>query len=111
MSTSDQTIVRRVLASLLKQLEEGTPTGDFKHAPPVVLIMMSQPDQGSEESRPSEMISHISCQTGTEASAQHPGLNKFSLEEESSRGRAPRPCFMEPDRPCVNSGACEMLGY
>lgn len=43
--------------------------------------------------------------------SSHPGLQRFlSLETESS-SPAPRPCFMEPERECVHSGACEMRGF
>jgi len=45
--------------------------------------------------------------------ASHPGLEKFPQPQSDSEpnARAPKTCFMEPDRPCVNSGACEMRGY
>lgn len=41
----------------------------------------------------------------------HPGLEKFPLAEEETAHSAPKTCFMEPGRACVNSGACEMRGY
>ncbi|HEX8091728.1 MAG TPA: hypothetical protein VF762_22935 [Blastocatellia bacterium] len=41
----------------------------------------------------------------------HPGLEKFPLAEIIDPLPAPKTCFMEPGRVCVNSGACEMRGY
>ena len=46
---------------------------------------------------------------GTKSS--HPGLERFSISEEQATPSAPKPCFMEPGRHCVHSGACEMRGY
>jgi hypothetical protein len=43
--------------------------------------------------------------------AVHPGLEKFPLAETGGPLPAPKTCFMEPGRVCVNSGACEMRGY
>lgn len=41
----------------------------------------------------------------------HPGHERFTMIERSSTPADRKPCYMEPDRPCVNSGACEMRGY
>jgi hypothetical protein len=41
----------------------------------------------------------------------HPGLEKFPIAETETAPSAPKTCFMEPGRVCVNSGACEMRGY
>ena len=48
-----------------------------------------------------------SCRTP----ASHPGLERFTIIESQSISGAAKPCFMEPARVCVNSGACEMRGY
>ena len=40
----------------------------------------------------------------------HPGLERFTIEADSHPS-APKTCFMEPGRACVNSGACEMRGF
>lgn len=48
--------------------------------------------------------------THAEAQANHPGLERFPILEGASHP-APKPCFIEPARVCVNSGACEMRGY
>jgi|SRR5215216_1828543 len=46
---------------------------------------------------------------GTEAT--HPVFERFPIAEEETAPPAPKTCFMEPGRVCVNSGACEMRGY
>ena len=43
--------------------------------------------------------------------ASHPGLERFTIIASSPTSSTAKPCYMEPDRPCVNSGACEMRGY
>ena len=43
--------------------------------------------------------------------SSHPGLERFVTLKTESNSPAPRPCFMEPDRECVHSGACEMRGF
>jgi hypothetical protein len=48
---------------------------------------------------------------GNSLQSSHPGLERFDLPENNSVANAPRRCFMEPDRVCVGSGACEMRGY
>jgi hypothetical protein len=44
-------------------------------------------------------------------SASHPGLERFTIIESESNPPGQKTCYMEPDRPCVKSGACEMRGY
>ena len=46
----------------------------------------------------------------SERKLSHPGLERFTIEAESHPS-APKTCFMEPGRTCVNSGACEMRGF
>lgn len=43
--------------------------------------------------------------------SQHPGLQRFVDLDSDSNSAVPRPCFMEPERECVHSGACEMRGF
>ncbi len=40
-----------------------------------------------------------------------PELERFSISQECSSDSAPKSCFIEPDRVCVNSGACERRGF
>ena len=44
-------------------------------------------------------------------SASHPGLERFTIIEGDPTPLEHKPCYMEPDRSCVKSGACEMRGY
>jgi hypothetical protein len=46
-----------------------------------------------------------------EARGLHPGLERFPIAEGVPAASAPKNCFMEPGRVCVNSGACEMRGF
>ena len=46
-----------------------------------------------------------------ERKVSHPGLERFTMIEVDSHPSAPKTCFMEPARVCVNSGACEMRGF
>ena len=46
--------------------------------------------------------------------APHPALLLVEVREERALElppEAPRPCVIEPDRPCYNSGYCKRLGY
>ncbi|HXU36802.1 MAG TPA: hypothetical protein VN937_10610 [Blastocatellia bacterium] len=47
----------------------------------------------------------------TYTSASHPGLERFTIIESSQTSSGKKACYMEPDRLCVKSGACEMRGY
>ncbi len=46
--------------------------------------------------------------------ARHPALLLIHLPEDERReldAETPRPCVIEPDRPCYHSGYCKRLGY
>ncbi|HEX5734627.1 MAG TPA: hypothetical protein VF131_17465 [Blastocatellia bacterium] len=81
-------------------------TGDSTAEPPVVLVVLGSTSEGAvvatEKPDCGNQISHAS-------SGRHPGLERFPLAEPRAAD-VPKYCFMEPDRVCVNSGACEMLG-
>jgi hypothetical protein len=83
----DKETVRDLLEAALKQLEKE-----------------SLDNAGAREIASKEHPAIVSRET-------HPGLERFQLSEHSSTKEARKPCFMEPDRVCVNSGACEMRGY
>jgi hypothetical protein len=45
---------------------------------------------------------------------RHPALLLVQAREEETvllEPEAPRPCVIEPDRPCYQSGYCKRLGY
>lgn len=41
----------------------------------------------------------------------HPALERFTIIASSPAPSTAKACFMEPERICVNSGACEMRGF
>lgn len=114
MDSSNNEIVRRVLASVLEKLDRGrnesAAVSVSNDGSPVVLLVIGQADSGSngakEPTRESREPRGIEDRTSA-----HPGLEKFPLSEGLHTDSAPRTCFMEPGRACVNSGACEMRGY
>jgi hypothetical protein len=61
--------------------------------------------------RPAAEPSHAEPSQQTQTSPGHPGLERFTIIESDSEPAAKKTCYMEPDRPCVKSGACEMRGY
>ena len=95
MEPSDQELLRQALMSIVKRIDTGNSTTEL----PVVLVVLGST---SEKLDYGKQISHPS-------SERHPGLERFQLAEPRAAG-VPKYCFMEPDRVCVNSGACEMLG-
>jgi hypothetical protein len=110
MESSQQELIRRVLKSVLARLEStGAPgqiaTGGIEG--PVLLVVLGEPGEGA---RVAAQEQGPPARTAPRGIADHPGLERFSLREES-KPHAPRICFMEPGRECVESGACEMRGY
>ena len=50
----------------------------------------------------------------THENARHPALLVIPLADDDPQellSEAPRPCVIEPDRPCYQSGYCKRLGY
>ena len=111
MQSTDQELVRRALRAALDRLE-GTDAAAATQ-PPVVLVVLANTDA------PPAVVNGAASQKRTEdsqtlnqsAPALHPGLERFASLDVGSPSSAPGRCFMEPDRVCVNSGACEMRGY
>lgn len=128
MQESNDEIARRVLASVLERLDasgsgrreaEGS-NKDSRSSPrsdPVVVVVLAQADSNStisEDARQTmnePLTQGAGCSQTGSADSLHPGLEKFELPKPSPNARAPKTCFMEPDRRCVNSGVCEMRGY
>lgn len=125
MQESNDEIARRVLAAVLEQLDgspsrsrESSVVNNASRGPsegdPVVVVVLGQ--AGSHSTKPEAQRSTLRETLakpigGSQSSFSHPGLEKFELPKPSTNARAPKTCFMEPDRPCVKSGACEMRGY
>ena len=96
MEQSDRELIRQTLLSIVKRIDEGGSTAE----PPVVLVVLGSTTEKTDHGN---QISHP-------LNTPHPGFERFPLAEPRAEG-APKSCFMEPDRVCVNSGACEMLGH
>ena len=90
MQSDDRETVRGLLQAALKQLTQ-EPVGA---------------EQVTEDN-PAEAVRVVAI----DGRQSHPGLERFPLSEPSATSAATKPCFMEPGRVCVNSGACEMRGY
>jgi hypothetical protein len=127
MQDSDREIVRHVLSSILDRLGESAQgRGQIAGGDnPIILVVMGQGastitakavEAGDEKS-----ASVLSAAPLTDDSAKgferraihaaHPVLEKFTVVKEETASAAPKSCFMEPGRVCVNSGACQMRGY
>lgn len=127
MQSSDQEIARRVLASVLDRLKSEK---DSDSAPPdliqtqspsnVFIIMLGDGQSGIATDdvasaqrdfayKPSALGDSASVSHNSDIEA-HPSLQRFDLPLHDTCSTAPRMCFMEPDRVCVNSGACRVLG-
>lgn len=119
MQDSDQEIVRQALSSILDRLNGGAGGANEK---PIILVVMGQPNARGEsaDSREKERGNAASTVHPPDAEngfdrravqATHPVFERFQTAEAGTGSPAPKTCFMEPGRVCVNSGACEMRGY
>jgi hypothetical protein len=110
MQESDSDIARRALQKALAGLDSRQPhSGDASQV--VVVIVGSNAVENSEEPTPRPLESEPPGFAGQQSESCHPGLEKFHLSETVAPTRGTKSCFMEPERQCVNSGACEMRGY
>jgi hypothetical protein len=129
MHESNDDIARRVLASVLERLEasagsrsrQGAASG-VDHAslsfsgndPLVVVVLGGVATKSADPGRTPNDASLSHAANGSQSisgNPSHPGLEKFDVPKPGPNTHFPKTCFMEPDRPCVNSGACEMRGY
>jgi len=121
MGHSEKEIARIALQAALDRLgpdpanpqPAGQASGAGSQVVVVVLGQTTAPPDGHAETvdgsgRAKPPLDHP---RDSERSACHPVFERFPLSETAPKSSAPRSCFMEPDRACVNSGACEMLGY
>ena len=138
MQDSNEAMARRILESVLRQLEGGAGQplaaqainqagNSSANVSPIIVIMLGDPQatQAGSTATSSRVAalpivvkqSDCGCQNNSHATGgnslqfSHPGLERFDLPENNTVANVPRRCFMEPDRVCVNSGACEMRGY
>ncbi|HXI89850.1 MAG TPA: hypothetical protein VNO24_07535 [Blastocatellia bacterium] len=138
MRKNERDTVRQVLETALKNLSDALdgeaspesialfgdpwPSSESRGSEvPIVLIVtgdLSSPSQNTAAPKPAnvdeikERAGVNSCVSDhSERKLSHPGLERFIMLAADSAPRAPKACFMEPDRDCVNSGACEMRGF
>ncbi|HKA16704.1 MAG TPA: hypothetical protein VKN18_00170 [Blastocatellia bacterium] len=122
--------IRKMLQRALQNLGDDIAGADFDGAPiavvsgatdsidasgtPIIVVVASDPTlrQGSRASNQSmQTLNTVPSESVCkERKVSHAGLERFTIEG-GTQTSAPKSCFMEPDRPCVNSGACEMRGY
>jgi hypothetical protein len=120
MESSETEIARRALQTALERLnrqaaDEGHRGDTLPGGGPVIVIMLGQVS-GPTELQGGNVDERVAGKPGTtpgggNSTAAHPGLEKFVLNEGRDKDSAPKACFMEPERACVNSGACEMRGH
>jgi len=128
MADSTEQMTRRILESVLRQLESGaaraaiTPAinpADHQSAggSPIIVIMLGEPHATPAALPVVAQPSACGCQNNSPDTGKnslqsfHPGLERFDLRRDHAASNAPRRCDLEPDRDCVGSGACEMRGY
>ena len=139
MRKDERDTVRQVLEAALKNLSqdavdadassesialfgERRPSSESRGSEvPVVLIVtgdlkarsqntaMPEPASVDDTRGPATVNSCVSDHP--ERKLSHPGLERFIIPGVDSPPLAPKACFMEPSRTCVNSGACEMRGF
>jgi hypothetical protein len=116
MDQAEKEIARRALQTALERLGSPADAGRDSSGDDgtIVLIMLASASSPMAESIKANGAStdyETRLGRGYEQGVAHPGFEKFSLSEGDPKASAPKPCFIEPDRVCVNSGACEMRGY
>ncbi len=123
MQDSNQDIIRRVLSNVLARLERpesAEPSTNIvqtsgSEGGPIILIVLGNAEPARENFAQVFNESHRQLEAPErkmiQAQAPHPELERFASLEVKQNNFAPKTCFMEPDRVCVNSGACEMRGY
>ena len=120
MEQADQELLRRTLMSIVKRIESGgslpgvmsdrPDQSSETTGPPVIVVMLGQ--AGSTNDKDCENQASHEAKPGGETGSDmsHPGFERFQISD-ARAADVPKNCFMEPDRICVNSGACEMLGH
>ena len=131
MQDSDQEIVRRVLSSILDRLngsarvasqisggasvdrassDQGISNHNASNDNSIILVVMGQ-GVNAPLAQAYDTRDDRAKGIGRAMQATHPVFERFPIAEAETVSPAPKTCFMEPGRVCVNSGACEMRGY
>jgi hypothetical protein len=125
MNEYERETVKRILEATLRRLGQdsdgsGVQSGDSyrDHSNSSVIILLTDNSNDSSNdnfTRPfltagdaaagGSNVSQI-----TERKVSHPAQEQFTMIEAASHVGAPKSCFLEPERVCVNSGACQMRG-
>ncbi|HSE98463.1 MAG TPA: hypothetical protein VLD57_09390 [Blastocatellia bacterium] len=108
MDSSEKEIVRKSLLAALSRLEGDDESPQGKGAETggeFVLVLLGNAGV------PSRTLSEGKRAVSSAGLATVPELERFSISQQCSSNSAPKPCFIEPDRVCVNSGACERRGF
>jgi len=100
----DKERIRQALEAALEGLDAPTEAG----APMIIVLGDSR---SSGQSPTVQIKQGIGDPKPYGSASSHPGLQRFANLETESPAPAFKACFMEPDRECVHSGACEMRGY
>lgn len=101
----DKEKIRRALEAALAGLDAPTEAA----APIIIVLGDSRSSEQSSAVQSKQSINDPKPYAGS--TSLHPGLQRFPNLETELPAPAFKPCFMEPDRECVHSGACEMRGY
>jgi len=97
-------------------LQSGDSDRDHSNSPVIILLTDSSNDSSKNNfSRPFSTAGEAPAVGSnvsqiTERKVSHPAREQFTMIEAASHVGAPKSCFMEPERVCVNSGACQMRG-
>ncbi len=129
MESNDRETIIRVLEAALASLKDEAsgnalsrltgitsiklpPTGVEQSSAPVVILIQpnSSVSSGVSTAPAAQLEEANSCGCNHDESAPHPGIERFPLSDADSRSPS-KMCFIEPDRVCVGSGACEARGY
>ena len=111
MLDSDKEIVRQVLSSILDRLDGGASNHKGGDEDRIVLVVMGQGVNATSARALDAQEGKAQVVDWRGMQATHPVFERFPITKEETVSPAPKTCFMEPGRVCVNSGACEMRGY
>jgi hypothetical protein len=102
----DKEKIRRALEAALAGLDAPT-----EAAAPMIIVLGDSRSSAQESTVQGKQSIINPQQPYAGSTSSHPGLQRFPALETELPAPAFKPCFMEPDRECVHSGACEMRGY
>ena len=123
MQDSNQEIIRRVLSNVLTRLERPASVApsislvqeSASEGGPIIFVVLGNAEPARENVAQVFNEGHRQLEAPErkiiQTQAAPPELERFASLEVKQNNFAPKTCFMEPDRICVNSGACEMRGY